>query len=391
MTEKIYDFNGNIFEFKANVVKCHKNEKGQYEIVLDKTAFFCGGGGQERDFGKINSIEVIDIYEKDNVIYHILPCEFAAGEEVSCKIDKDFRFRNMQLHSGEHLVSGIIHKIYGYNNVGFHLGKDFVTMDVDGDISKEDLEKVETLANKAIWENVPFKVYYPTENELKNLDYRSKLELTENVRIVEIEGYDRCACCAPHVSFLGQIGIIKLLDVTRINKGSRIRMISGSLAFKDYFEKYENVNNISTLLSVKHSDVYESVLKLKKSLEEKEFEYVGLKRQLLELKYNEIKDKNNIIIFEKEADKKEIPFLISLLKKQNSGIIGVFFGDEEQGYNFALESEIVDLTDIKNGIFSELNGKCGGKKDYIQGFVKEKNEKIEKFFIGKNIDNFIKR
>lgn len=390
MTKKIYDYNANMFEFKANVKKCEKNEKGLYEIILDETAFFCGGGGQERDYGKIGGNDILDIYEKDNEIYHIISVPLNENEEIIGKINKEKRFKYMQLHSGEHLVSGIIHNIYGYDNVGFHLGKDFVTMDVDGVLTKEDLKKIELLANKAVWENVPFKVYYPAKKELEGLEYRSKLELTQNVRIVEIEGYDKCACCAPHVSFSGQIGLIKLLDVTRINKGSRIRMLSGSLALEDYFQKYEITDNISTLLSVKHNDVYNAVSKINSALEEKNYEIVGLKRQIYEYKYNDIKDKNNILVFEEKGDFNELLYILNLLKKSNEGIIGIFSGNDEKGYNYILESENEDFGELKEGFFKELNAKGGGKSNHIQGFVKAECEKIKKYFQSKNIDIFTK-
>lgn len=391
MTKKIYDYDANIFEFKAIVEKCIKNEKGFFEIVLDKTAFFCGGGGQQRDEGEINGNTVLDIYEKNGEIYHTVSAEFKENEEVTGKIDKEKRLKNMQLHSGEHLVSGIIHSAYGYENVGFHLGKDFVTMDVDGILTREDLKKIEFSANKAIWENVPFKVFYPKSEELEKMEYRSKLDLTENVRIVEIVGYDECACCAPHVSFSGQIGLIKLFDVTHINKGSRIRMLSGSLALEDYFQKCESTDSISTFLSVKHEDIFKNVLKINKTLEEKNYEIVGLKRQILNLKYENVKNEKNVFAFEENCDFNELLYLVNLLKKSNGGIMGVFCGNDEKGYNYILESDEINLDSLKESLFVVLNAKGGGKNNHLQGFMKAKREEIKKYFQNKNIDIFIKR
>lgn len=380
MTEKIYDYSSNTFEFEATVKKCEKNDNGNFEIVLDKTAFFHGGGGQEKDAGAINSNRLIDIYEKNNEIYHVLSCEFSVGDKVKGIVDREKRLKNMQSHSAEHIVSGIIHSLYGYENVGFHMGSDCVTMDVGGIITDEDLKKVEMLANEVVWKNVPFKVYYPTPYELEKLEYRSKLQLKENVRIVEIEGYDKCACCAPHVEYSGQIGIIRLIDCTHINNKTRIRMLGGYYALKDYFDKADCIHKISVLLSANQNNVYKSVEKLYNDFENKKYEYVGLKRQLLDMKYKKIINENNIIFFEENCDMNELIYIVNLLKENNGGICGVFCGDDEKGYNYVMGSNTFDLNTVKEAFFKSLNAKGGGTERLIQGFCKNHKKNIDNFF-----------
>lgn len=381
MTKKIYDYKSNEFEFEAIVEKCEKNDKGNFEIVLDKTAFFPGGGGQEADTGEINSNKLIDIYEKNNEIYHVLSCGFSVGEKVKGKLNGEKRLKNMQSHSAEHIVSGIIHNLYGYENVGFHMGSDCVTMDVDGRLHDEDLKKIEMLSNEAIWKNIAFKVYYPNPQELSKIEYRSKLDLKENVRIVEIEGYDKCACCAPHVEYSGQIGVIKLLDLAYINNKTRIRMLGGHYAVKDYFEKSQCVHKISVLLSANKNDVYKSVEKLYNDFENKKYEYVGLKRQLFDIKYKNIVNDKNIIVFEENCDMNELIYILNLLKENNSGICGVFCGDDIKGYNYAVGSNTVDINDVKEEFLKSLNAKGGGTSQLIQGFCKTYKKNIDNFFL----------
>ena len=255
MTERLYDRDSNIKEFSATVLNCEKSGEN-YAVILDKTAFSPEGGGQESDRGNIGAAAVLDVRFVSGEIIHCTDRPLNIGEEYACNLNWDRRFRNMQNHSGEHIVSGIVHRLYGLNNVGFHLGAE-MTVDFDGAISREQLLEVERLANKAGWENVPIRAYYPDEKELKVLDYRSKMELTENVRIVDIKGYDLCACCAPHVKKTGEIGLIKILDSFKNKGGVRIFIKCGIDALDDYNDKYLNVQKISNLLSVKQ---YEAAL-----------------------------------------------------------------------------------------------------------------------------------
>ena len=255
MTEKLYDKDSHLKEFSATVLSCEKSGEN-YSVILDKTAFFPEGGGQESDRGDIGEAAVLDVRIVSGEIIHCTDRPLNIGEEYACTLNWDRRFRNMQNHSGEHIVSGIVHRLYGLNNVGFHLGAE-MTVDFDGAISREQLLEVERLANKAVFQNVPIRAYYPDEKELKALDYRSKLELTENVRIVDIKGYDLCACCAPHVKKTGEIGLIKILDSFKNKGGERIFIKCGIDALDDYNDKYLNVQKISNLLSVKQ---YEAAL-----------------------------------------------------------------------------------------------------------------------------------
>lgn len=378
MTKRLYDYDSHIKEFEAEVIDLRK-EGENFLIALNGTAFFPGGGGQECDEGEINGIKVEGFFEDDGVIYHILNKEIKIGEKVKGKINFEKRFLNMQAHSAEHVVTGLIHNLYGFDNVGFHMGSESVTLDVNGEMRDEMLREVELLSNKVIYENVNITVSYPDEEELKSLKYRSKLELTENVRIVTIEGYDKCACCAPHVKKTGEIGIIKLLGMEKLKGKTRISMLSGYDAYYDYVKKFENTKGISNLLSVKPNESFEAVKKLHKELNDKNFELVGLKREILKLKYSNLKKDGNVVIFEEKLDTAELIFTANLLSENNFGYVCVLSEKKDgNGFNYVIKNKEVNMRDKIKEINASLNGRGGGSGEMVQGFFDADKENIEK-------------
>ena len=377
MTERIYDNNSNIYEFEA-VVTNVEEINGLYGICLDKTCFFPGGGGQERDFGIIDNTEVTDIYEKDGFIFHVISENKNIGQLIKGKIDFEKRFKNMQNHSGEHLVTGIIHNLYGFDNIGFHMGSECITLDINGDLTDAQLLNVEYLANKAIYENKNITVSYPSFEELKNLEYRSKLDLKENVRIVTIEDYDNCACCAPHVTKTGEIGIIKIIGKEKLKDKLRVRMLRGYDAYSDYVKKFENAQKISVLLSVKPNETFEAVDKLYKELNEKNYEITGIKRELYALKYSSLKEDGNIIVFEDDTQINELIYIANILSENNNGYICVLSEIKSGGFNYVIKNKNVNLRDKIKEINSLLNGRGGGKEEMVQGFFNSDKKDVEK-------------
>lgn len=378
MTEKLYDKDSHIKEFSATVLNCEKSGEN-YAVILGKTAFFPEGGGQESDRGNIGVAAVSDVQIADGEIIHYTDRPLNIGEEYACTLNWDRRFRNMQNHSGEHIVSGIVHRLYGLNNVGFHLGAE-MTVDFDGAISEEQLLEVERLSNKAVWENVPIRAYYPDEKELKDLDYRSKLELTENVRIVDIEGYDLCACCAPHVKRTGEIGIIKILDSFKNKGGVRIFIKCGRDALKDYNDKYFNVRKISNLLSVKQNEAAAAVDRLNDENRELKFEISNLKKRLIaEKAKNFAPESDKTAVFEENLDIKELQLCADALYKKSKGIRGVFSG-KDGNFAFAICGEETAL-DLFFKCFKErFSVRGGGRNGMVQGTVAGVKNEIEELF-----------
>ncbi len=375
MTVKLYDTDSHLKEFNATVISC---ENGV--AVLDKTAFFPEGGGQTADTGYIDGVKVLDVQIKDEIIYHYLESDVTAGKNVECKLDWDERFRKMQNHSGEHIISGLVNSIYGYNNVGFHLSKSEMTMDFDGMLTREDLIKVERLANKAVWENRKINCYYP--EKLTDLEYRSKLDLTENVRIVEIDGYDRCACCAPHVSTTCEIGIIKILDFMKNKGGVRLFVKCGSDALDDYNMRYQNDLKISSLLCAEQSEIAAAVEKLIEINDGLKFKITDLKRRLIAEKVNGFVAESDITAeFEDGMDIKELQLYADALHKKTGGIRAVFSA-ADNGYYFAIVGDEAPLADLFKRFKGSLNVKGGGRGSMVQGAVfAEKSDIIKSLLL----------
>lgn len=378
MTEKLYDKDSHIKEFSATVLSCEKSGEN-YAVTLNKTAFFPEGGGQESDRGNIGGAAVLDVQIIDNEIIHFTDAPLEVGNEYDCRLNWERRFRNMQNHSGEHIVSGLTHKLYGLNNVGFHLGAE-MTVDFDGILSREQLLEIERLANKAVWENVPIRAYYPDYNELKKLDYRSKLELTENVRIVDIKGYDLCACCAPHVKRTGEIGFIKILDFFKNKSGVRIFIKCGIDALRDYNDKYSNVQKISNLLSVKQNESAAAVDRLNDENRELKFEISNLKKRLItEKAKNFAPESDKTAVFEDNLDIKELQLFADALYKKSGGIRGVFSG-KDGNFSFAICGDEAALDSFFKSLKDRFCVRGGGRNGMVQGTVIGKMTEIEDFF-----------
>lgn len=378
-TEKLYDLYSHLYDFSATVIDCRKNSD-KYEIILDKTAFFPEGGGQLADTGNIASANITDVQINNGIITHFSDSPVDVGTTVKCQIDAPKRFRRMQNHSGEHIVSGIVHNLFGYDNVGFHLGDD-VTIDFNGELSDKQLAKVEKLANEAIYKNVRFICEYPDEETLKTLNYRSKLDLTEDVRIVTIEGYDVCACCAPHVKTSGEIGIIKILDHHRHRGGIRIHLLCGFDALEDYGTKYRNLYAVANALCSKQNETAQAFEKYAAEHSELKAEIAALKRELTELKAASLNSTDDcVLIFENDLPMNDLRCLVLKGAEKAEKLCAGFSGNDNSGYNFAVASQKLDLRNYSKDITSALNGKGGGSSELIQGSVKAAKQDIEDYF-----------
>ncbi len=379
MTIRIFETDSHIKEFSAKVLGCTE-ENGIYKISLDKTAFFPEGGGQPSDTGKIGDAEISDVQIVNDKIIHFADKPLKVGEEYLCTLDWDKRFRRMQNHSGEHILSGLIHKHYGLDNVGFHLGEEEVTMDVSGMLNREQLVFIERLANEAIIKNAKFSVKFPKPAELKNLEYRSKLDLTENVRIVDIEGYDSCACCAPHVKTAGEIGIIKILDFYKMRDGIRLVIKCGYDALTDFEERYQSTRGVSDLLSAKQGEIVNAVEKTLETISTLKFENRELRKRFIELKaFSQDYEKEITATFEEKLEMKEIQVFADKLHKRLGGIRAVFSA-VENGYNFAIVGEEDKLNNFFARFKENNNVRGGGRNGMVSGSIAEQKEKIEKMF-----------
>ena len=370
--------------FMCTVESCVQNKKGTWDAVLNQTAFYPEGGGQPSDTGTLNGVKVLHVSEKGETIIHELEAPLEEGTLAEGVIDWQKRYDNMQQHTGEHIFSGLVHKHFGYDNVGFHMGTDEVTVDFNGVLTQEQLDDLEDEANQLIYDNVPVHVFYPSEEELAQLDYRSKKELTGAVRIVEIPGGDICACCGTHVETTGEVGIIKLRTIINYKGGVRISMLCGRRALVDYRERLKDEIRISNLLSAKLALVPEAVEKLKNEIQEKDFANGRLWQQLLEKKAESYPESNDILaVFEENLSPVQLRQLATMLYEKKKGkIAGVFSGkEEEQLYQYALGSSQADMRKLSKAMNGALTGRGGGSNLMAQGSFKASAAEIREVWI----------
>ena len=379
MTSKLYEEDSHLREFSARVLDCRKEGDG-WAVILDRTAFFPEGGGQAGDRGELENVRVLDTRIRDGEILHLTDGPLEPGSMAAGRLDWDLRFRRMQDHSGEHIVSGLVYQKYGYNNVGFHLGDGEVTLDFSGELTGPQLAEIELLANRAVTENLPVQTWYPDGDELAATEYRSKLDLTENVRLVRIPGIDTCACCAPHVKRTGEIGLIKILDFMRHRGGVRVHILCGMDALADYGARYRATKEISGLLSAKQLETPAAV---RRTLDELD----AAKRQLGEERLRSALEKaaalepteGNLCLFFPELDMRALRELVNAGMEKCAGVCAAFTGGDGD-WKFIIGSRHVDLKQETKTILTGIRGRGGGSPEMIQGSAAGSRKEIEAWF-----------
>ncbi len=380
MTLKLYDLDSHLKAFDAIVLNCEPAGE-RWRVILDQTAFFPEGGGQPADPGTLGGAAVLDVQEEPEGIAHYLSAPLPVGETVHGELDWPVRFRRMQSHTAEHLFCGFAHKRYGYENVGFHLGEDAVIFDLSGELTWAQLLELERLVNEAIWADVPVQTEYPDPALLPNMTYRSKLELTENVRIVTIEGYDVCACCAPHVQRTGEIGAAKIIDAMRHRGGMRITILAGTDAQGDYDKRAEQVKAISNLLSAPRDEIVPAVEKLLQEKEALERTLAERDRKLCDMRLRSLRaTPGNICIVDEFEDPVAMRELVNAGMELAGGVCAAFSGNDADGYRYIIGSKTVDLRAEAKAINAALRGKGGGKPTMIQGSCEATKAEIETYF-----------
>lgn len=371
MTEKLYDTDSYLSEFTCKVISLY-SDKNYIYLETDRTAFFPEGGGQTCDKGTFDGINVENIQIIEGKIVHFVKNsdenaeKFRIGTVLTGKIDMKKRFSDMQQHSGEHIFSGIVNSLYGYNNVGFHLGTEVVTLDFDGELNEDDICKVENLVSKTIWDNLEINVSFPSDDELKKIKYRSKIEIDGQVRLVEIPGIDICACCAPHVKHTGEIGIVRVVNFERYKGGTRVSILCGERALYDLRHKLKQNRLVSNLTSAKQDETAAAVERLKNENEKLKYDIVGLTRELLSLKSQSIEHQDRIIVFDDNLQGKLLQdFAISLMDK--SAEFSACFSSENGLYRYCIVSRQINLQPLCKALNSKFSGRGGGKPEIVQG------------------------
>ncbi|MBQ6450954.1 MAG: hypothetical protein IJJ29_03425 [Solobacterium sp.] len=364
-------------EFDAQVVSCEKGKK-YWEIVLEDTAFYPEGGGQAADHGTLDNVRVLDVHRRDGRIIHYCDGELPVNSTVHGVIDWQRRFDHMQNHSGEHIVSGIIHKLYGYENVGFHMGE-VIQIDFDGELNDEDIHRIEREANERIWKNIPVEITYPSEEELQDIPYRSKKELEGTVRIVTIEDTDICACCGTHVRYTGEVGVIHLLSVEKHKSGCRIEMLAGQRAWQWLRDTADQNIQISHLFSAKPLETADAVRKYMDQNREINRKLAGIKRSYIEMKAETLPETDVCVMIENDLDADACRMLGDLLLEKNKAKISAVFTEVSPGVcRFVWLSRDHDLKKITKALRTSMTIKGGGNAQMQQGMIEGNIGQIKK-------------
>ena len=399
-TELLYETDGMLTEFDAVVINASKEEAtGRDYVELDRTAFFPEGGGQGADTGMLETadkekIRVTDVQTINGYVRHYVEKEIPEGTSVKGLVDKDQRFSRMQNHGAEHLVCGLIHSTYGYDNVGFHLSDDELVIDINGPLSKDQLADIEERANRIVFENVPVTISFPTEEEAALTDFRSKIEDLSNIRLVTIEGYDVCACCAPHVSSTGQFGSIKILSFMPHRGGTRITMTAGMDAYKDHVMLHDDNAKIMEILSSKRDETAKSVSDHNDRFLALKEENTCLRRELSKLVSQQVVSKLKEkaawetypeTFFTDALDPVGLRNLVNEAVKVYDGPICAFLGNDKDGYRyiFGVRKDKAEEAQLRK-FADDFNNKCcakgGGSDIMIQGTSNASKKDIEEYF-----------
>ena len=375
---KLFYEDCNLSEFEAIVTGCEPCEKG-FLVTLDATAFYPEGGGQACDLGTLGDVNVLDVQEKEENILHLCDKKLEIGDKIQGKIDWQRRFDFMQQHTGEHIVSGLIHEKFGYHNTGFHMGNDVMEVDFDGPISAEDLAEIEYKANQAIWKDIPVKCWIPDPEELKTVFYRTKRELPWPVRIVQVPGFDSCACCGIHVATTGQVGMIKILSCVGLRGGVRLEMVCGQRAYRHMVKIFEENRVVSQTFSARMEETGEAAIRVNEALNTEKAHTAQLQNRIFEGIAFGYAGKGDVLHFEPDLEPAQVRVLADKIAGVCSGFCAVF---TDRG-NYCLATREGDLRQLNKEMNEALDGRGGGKPNFQQGSVRATRAQIEVFFTGK--------
>ncbi len=378
--EKLYEQDPFLVKFEATVVSCVKGKKG-FDVILDRTAFYPEGGGQPYDTGKLGDVKVLEVHSREGEIVHTCNHPLGEGTAVTGVIDWDRRFDLMQQHSGEHIVSGLAHYLWGCENVGFHLGAEVVTIDFDRPLTEKQFATLEETANWHLWQiNLPVNITYPSPEALEHIHYRSKKELTGQVRIVEFPGADCCACCGTHVTYPAQVGLVKLLSMEKFREGVRIELVCGGRAFRYLSRAAEQNSQVSNFLSAKVFETAGAVAKLLSKNESLKARLMALEEDRFAALAEQYAGAGDVLLFEDGLSPDSLRRLCDAVLHTCGGRCACFSGTDGWGYKYAVGQLGGDLRSFVKELNNTLSGRGGGKPDFVQGGVQAKRGEIERFF-----------
>ncbi len=376
-TRKLYYEDCHLREFTAQVVSCTQTQKG-YEIILDATAFYPEGGGQACDTGTLETVAVLDVQERGEEVVHLCDGPLTPSSLVRGCIRWEDRFDRMQQHTGEHILSGLIHEKFGYQNVGFHMGELMMEVDFDGPIPAEDLAELEARANRAVWADLPIRCWVPSRQELPEVTYRTKRALPWPVRIVQVPGFDSCACCGVHVGRTGEVGLIKIFSCVKFHQGVRLEMLCGRKAYEYMTRLQEQNKQVSQLLSAQTLHTAEAARQMAQQLGNEKLRCAALEKRVFAAIAQRYAGKGNVCHFEQDLTSAALRDLADRIAQVCGGTAAVF-SETQTGCSLCLISKTGDVKALGTRLTDALEGRGGGKPGMFQGSVRADRQAIEDF------------
>lgn len=373
--------------FDATVTGCAPT-KGGYEVTLSETAFYPEGGGQPGDRGTLAVgagddqavVRVLDTTRRDDVVRHLCDAPLPVGATAHGELDWTWRRDTMEAHTGEHVVSGIVHARFGYDNVGFHMGESCIEVDFSGPIDDEQALEVERAANDAIRADLPVRALLPSPEELAAMIYRSKKELDGVVRIVSIPGIDACACCGVHVQTTGQVGLVKVVGATTKKKGTRLELLCGRRALLAFEAEMAQVRGISTLLSAKPHEVLDAVRRLDDEKAELARQLKAANRRCIDLEVAALPSAQEPLVrFAEQRDIDELRYFCNqALEAHRAPTVAALSATTDgEAISYVIASATADLRPIVKRLNADLAGRGGGRPEMVQGSFRAPRAQVE--------------
>ncbi len=378
-TRKLYYEDCHLSDFTATVTGCAP-EGAHWRITLDATAFYPEGGGQGCDLGTLGGVQVLSVRESGEEVFHLCDQPLAVGQTVTGCIDRLRRFDFMQQHTGEHILSGLLHQAFGCQNVGFHIGAEVMEVDFDCNLTWQQLMEIEAQANAVIWGNLPVNCYYPEEAALPNIPYRSKKALAYPVRLVEIPGIDCCACCGVHTATTGEVGLIKILSSVKFHQGVRMEMVCGQRAYEYISRLFDQAKQVSQTFSAKLPEIGEAAMRVSDALAAEKFRATALQNQLFDRVADSYVNQKEVVHITSALSGGELRTLAEKIQEKSGGLCAVFSGNDKNGYVFCLLHPGHDVRPLGKTLCDALHGKGGGKPEAWQGTLQAKQNDILAFF-----------
>ena len=387
--EKLFYIDSYIKNFTAEIEEV-KEVDDKFHVLLNKTAFFTGGGGQYCDLGIIDNINVLDVYEENDKIYHVLEKKPNRIHKVKCEIDWDRREYGMQHHFGQHIISACFNNEYKAKTVGFHLGKDFSTVDIEGFFKEEDILKIEKMCNEIIRENITVEFLNITKKEAKKLKIKEDLsKLGDNIRVVKIDDIDMNLCCGVHMKNTLDLRVIKIKKFEKYKKATRIEFLCGTKAIEEMLKRENYLNKICKLLSSNEEDAYKSIENLNNKLNEVNKENRRLEEIISNYEVKEMIESaekiNNMNVIVKVYENKTMNYMNKIANKiiEKENNIGLFAlkNDDRLNLLFACSKNLekMDMNILLKDSIKLIDGKGGGSKVLAQGGGKN-NSNLDSLF-----------